>query len=91
MDKLPWGWIFWGAIALIAVRLLLNQIYALRNHLRVLLIEHFKSQIEEAKKRQNILRMQTKIRERNERAEAERMAREENASETNRSSRRKAA
>lgn len=79
MNSFPWGWIFWGVVVMVAVRLLLVRVYFLRDHLRGLLVTHVKSELEEAQKRQNILRMQAKIRERNEKAKAEKNRLAENA------------
>ena len=76
MDSLPWSWIFWGVIALIAIKLLLRHTLVLRDHLRSLLVGHLKKEVEQARKRQNIQRLQAKIRRRHEIAEAERIARE---------------
>lgn len=63
MNALPWSWIFWGLVVLIAVRMLLTLTFSLRDRLRQLLVDHYENAKEELQKKENIARLQAKVRQ----------------------------
>lgn len=72
MNSLPWSWLFWGLVVLIAMRMLLTLTYSLRDRLRQLLVEHYEAAKEERARQASIARLQTKVRRlKEQRAEAE--------------------
>lgn len=62
MSSLPWSWLFWGLVVVVAVRMLLSLVYSLRDRLRQLLVEHYEAAKEEHARQESIARLQAKVR-----------------------------
>ncbi|MCU0716036.1 MAG: hypothetical protein MUD03_07905 [Pirellula sp.] len=62
MSSLPWSWLFWGLVVVIAIRMLLSLVYSLRDRLRQLLVDHYEAAKEEHARKASIARLQAKVR-----------------------------
>ncbi|XZE45266.1 hypothetical protein SH467x_000501 [Pirellulaceae bacterium SH467] len=63
MNALPWAWMFWGLVLFIAVRTLLTLSFSMRDRLRQLLVDHYENAKEELQKKENIAKLQAKVRQ----------------------------
>jgi len=62
MESIPWTWILWGIVVLIAIKSLTSMSEQLRARLQGLLTQYLDQQKMEAKKRAKIRGLQARIR-----------------------------